>query len=124
MKIAKKEDGFTILEVLVASAILSIGLLGILSMMTTAMHANAYSEAYITANNLIIDQAEAMRRLGYGNITPGTDTSSIFTRAWTVTPDPFVPDLLQTVTVTVTWQKASDSIQHRINTTFSVGRAI
>ena len=129
----RKEDGFTLLEVLVSMAILSIGLLGLLGMTIHAMHSNAYSEDYIIANNLVIDKAEELRRNGYDNLTDGgppdpdyTDSTTHpnFTIEWTIASDPFVPDLLKTVTITVTWQRNSDSVERQITSTFSVGGGV
>ncbi|MDY6833546.1 MAG: prepilin-type N-terminal cleavage/methylation domain-containing protein [Chloroflexota bacterium] len=134
----RKEDGFTLLEVLVAMAILSIGLLGLLGMTIHAMHSNAYSEDYIIANNLIIERAEDLRRTGFSNLTiggpptPGYSDSTThpktpgltFNREWTIAADPYVPDLLMTVTITVTWQRNADSTQRQITSTFSVGGGV
>ena len=132
----RREDGFTLLEVMVAMVVLSVGLLGLLSMMTRSMHANAYSGDYITANNLLIEKAEALRKQGYAANNGGPPTAAFldsytspkanvtFNRQWTVAADAFVPELLKAVTITVTWQRTSDSIQHSVNTTFSIGRAI
>ena len=134
--ITRREDGFTLLEVLVATVVLSVGLLGLLSMMTRSMNANAYSGDYIIANNLLMEKAEDFRKQGYAAINGGPpDTAFMdsctspkanvtFSREWTVAADAFVPELLKTITITVAWQRTSDSIQHSVNTIFSVGRAI
>jgi len=73
MKNSSTQKGFTLLEILVALTILSIGLLGMAGLTTTIMHGNALSSKVTTATTLGQDRMEHFRRLGYSN-TPTTDT--------------------------------------------------
>lgn len=64
----KYQDGFTLLEVLVAGAILTIGLLGIAAMMITAIQANSQSRRMSIATNLAQQRIEEMRNIPFENL--------------------------------------------------------
>lgn len=57
--------GFTLIEVLVAVTILSIGLLGIASMMATSIKGGAYGRRTTVAENLALQKLEQFRNLTY-----------------------------------------------------------
>ena len=57
----KNKNGFTLLEVLVAGAILSVGLLGIASMMATAINGNSFARKMSTAQLLAEQRIEKYR---------------------------------------------------------------
>ena len=71
----KSEKGFTLVEVLVAMVILSVGLLGMASLTVAIIHGNKLSNDLTTATTLAQDQMENIRRLGYSG-TPTTDTTT------------------------------------------------
>lgn len=89
------EDGFTLVEVIVASAILLVGVLGALSMLNVANGATSQTQAREAATNLAREAIEATRAVPYPNMTPaqlqaeliaqpGLGDSSPSTPAWTV----------------------------------------
>ena len=67
--IFNRDKGFTILEVLIAIAILAFGLLAIATMQTTAIKGNA--RAIIISEGVILaqDRAERIERLAYDDAT-------------------------------------------------------
>lgn len=67
--------GFTLLEILVAILVLSIGLLGMAALTGGIIHNNKFSKELTTATILAQDQMEEIRRLGYSG-TPSTDTDA------------------------------------------------
>ncbi len=69
------QKGFTLLEILVALTVLSIGLLGMAGLTTTIIHGNSLSNNVTTATTLGQDRMEHFRRLGYST-TPVTDTTT------------------------------------------------
>ena len=71
----KKNNGFTLLEVLVAIVILTAGLLGMASLTGTIIHGNKLSNDLTTATTLAQDKMEDIRRLGYSSM-PATDTTT------------------------------------------------
>lgn len=60
-------DGFTLLEVLISLAFLSIGLLAIVSMQITAMEGNSYSNNLTIATTLAEDKLENLKRLSFND---------------------------------------------------------
>jgi len=66
--------GFTLIEIMVAIVILSIGLLGMASLTVGIIKGNKLSSNLSTATTLCQDEMEDMRRLGYSG-TPATTTT-------------------------------------------------
>jgi len=60
-RIAEKQCGFTLLEVLIALLILSIGLLGLASLQTNGLRSNQMASMRTTATQLAYDIADRMR---------------------------------------------------------------
>lgn len=67
--------GFTLLEILVAIIVLSIGLLGMAALTGGIISGNKFSKELSTATTLAQDEMEEIRRLGYSG-TPSTDTDA------------------------------------------------
>ena len=72
LTIFKNKKGFTLLEVLVAGAILSVGLLGIANMMITAVNANSFARKMSTAQFLAEQRIEKYRNLNVFGFSPFT----------------------------------------------------
>ncbi len=75
MKIALSGKGFTLIEVLIAITLLSIGILGIAGLAGTAIKSSGYSQAVTQANNLAQEKVEALLSVDYNNIQ-ATDTTT------------------------------------------------
>lgn len=69
------ERGFTLIEVLIAMTILSIGILGITGLAGTAIRSSGYSQALTQATNYAQDRIEAMQSVTFNNIH-STDTTT------------------------------------------------
>jgi len=115
---SKRESGFTLLEVLIAIVILSVGLLGMAALTVGIINGNRFSNEVSKATTLAQDKMEDIRRLGYSGM-PATDTTD--TEAYgTITDFPeyrrdtvtdvftagvaWPPEGMKTITVTVFWQ--------------------
>lgn len=72
----KDQAGFTLLEMLVAGAILTIGLLGIASMMVSAMQGNNYARRVSIATNLAQQKIEEMKNISFENLFKTSSTNS------------------------------------------------
>ncbi len=106
------EKGFTLLEILVAVTIFSLGMLAVATMQTTAMRGNTLSrnmtEAIIQYNQnkleQLLDSDYNHADLNPGNHGPETDGA--YATSWNVvTNSPY--DGAKTVTVTTTWRDRS-----------------
>jgi len=107
------ECGFTLLEVLISIAILSIGLLGMAALTVGTIKGNELSNDLTTATTLAQDQMEDLRRQGYSGI-PAADTTTTedynsisgYADYKRVTQTEIgVPAVgMKTVTVTTSWQ--------------------
>ena len=116
------EKGFTLLEVLVAITILSVGLLGAASLTTGIIKGNLYSKNVTSATVVAQQTIEGIQRVGYdhANDLAGTATVSMggftFASQTSVTDNTPAPNM-KTATVTVSWNPGGYSIS--LNTIIS-----
>ncbi len=112
----KGSQGFTLLEVLIAIVILSVGLLGMGALVVGIINANRLSKDMTTATTLAQDKMEDIQRVGYANTAAETMATmpspfSDYKREVKVT-DLTVTDLspptdMKTVRVKICWGGAS-----------------
>ena len=74
--------GLTLIEIMVSLAILAIGLLGTLGMITTAINANRYANDYQTASGLLQAEAERIREMGYKGLPNVCNSAESFYCDW------------------------------------------
>ena len=103
--------GFTLIEVLIAILILSVGLLGMASLTVAIINGNKFSNNLSTATTLAQDKMEDIRRVGYANAASETKATmsspySDYKRGVTVTADSPATDM-KTVSVKIYWGGAS-----------------
>lgn len=106
----KKGDGFTLLEVMVALVILSVGLLGLAALQLVAIKSNAFSGEMTYATMLAQQHAEILKSRAFtdSDLTAGEHTAMgsskgvQYTVAWNVTDN--APDTdMKTINLTVQW---------------------
>ena len=101
-KKTKNERGFTLIEVLIATAIFSIGILAVISMqimgMNVSSRACSLTEAVVAATR----QVETLKAQPYADVAGGTSTSGGYSLTWTVANDSPVENN-KFINVTVTW---------------------
>ena len=124
-KIGSRCAGFTLIEVLVAMVVLSIGLLGTLGLTAGVIKGNSYSKNLTSATAIGRTQLEAVAREGYADATttnfptaPATVSMGnvTFTRTTAITNNSPAANM-KTVTVTVTWNEANNTARNVTLTT-------
>ena len=88
-----KNNGFTLIEVMISLVILMVGMLGVMGMQYYAITGNTSSRDLNNATNFGLDLIEQLKTTPYSFLSSGTDSPSSgvaisgnvqFDRAWTV----------------------------------------
>ncbi|MFC1889756.1 prepilin-type N-terminal cleavage/methylation domain-containing protein [Thermodesulfobacteriota bacterium] len=112
------QNGFTVVEVMVAAVVLTMGLLFLLNMQMVAVQGNAYSKDATEAIIMTKNTFEQIKRIDFddsrlsigehtGSIEEGEQeeqTGRVFNRSWNVTGN----TNMKTVTVTLSWTHKGD----------------
>jgi len=106
----ENNKGFTLIEVLVAMVILSVGLLGTAALITGIIRGNKVSNRITTATTLAQDKMEEIKRSGYSNAVSEAKSSlpspyDQYERQVTVVDNSPAANM-KTVTVTVYWESS------------------
>lgn len=110
IKSFSNENGFTLIETLMAIAIMAIGLLALAALQTTAISGTTKAKKHSMAILLAEDKIEISKNALYDAILPAGETEygtalspwGIFTRTTTVQDNtPFIG--AKTITVSVSW---------------------
>jgi type IV pilus assembly protein PilV len=121
----KWSHGFTLMEVLIAIVILSVGLLGMAALTVGIINGNKFSNDVTKATTLAKDKMEDVIRSGYSG-PPQTETP-VIDNYGTILPDygeyeritvadlytsgtDWPPDGIKVVTVTVNWKDSNQSV--------------
>ena len=106
----RSSNGFTLIEVLVAMVILSVGLLGTAALITGIIKSNQLSNRITTATVLAQDKMEVIKSVSYSNAVsearaflPSPDNK--YEREVTVVDDSPAVNM-KAVTVTVYWESS------------------
>jgi type IV pilus assembly protein PilV len=123
-KVCDNQSGFTLLEVLIAISILTVGLLGVAQMQIMGIRGNSFSGNTTAALTLAEEKMEDLLGKSYtdAELTNGNNPDAnnpidetgqaggIYSRMWTVTDDtPIIGT--KTVTVSVSW----DNLSHQVS---------
>lgn len=71
--IRSNSEGFTLLELLISTIILAIGLLGVAALQSVAIQGNANGSNFTTASTLIGDKIDELRDGNFGDVVNGVD---------------------------------------------------
>ncbi|MGD9872879.1 MAG: prepilin-type N-terminal cleavage/methylation domain-containing protein [Kiritimatiellia bacterium] len=107
---AKHRRGFTLVEVVIACAIFSIGLAGIYGLMAWLVRANSFSNRMTEATAMAQAKMEELNGGQWATIISGSDIVGAFTRTWTVTS---LSADLKNVHLVVNWEDV-DGKNHQI----------
>ena len=119
----RPEQGFTLIEVMIALVILSIALVALAGLQVSAIKGNAFSKRMTTAVSIGNEKMEQLKNSSYANILSEssievTRSSMNFTRQVTVTNNSPLPNT-KTVNVMITWSDNSKSHSVPITTIIS-----
>lgn len=107
MRMLKKQEGFTLIEVLIALTIFAVGLLAVAAMQTTSIRVNSSAGQTTTRITVAEDQMEKFLNMPYTNaaLAPGTFTLPVnadgYVVSYTVTDNLPISNK-KTITITVT----------------------
>ena len=100
-----RRDGFTVMELIVAIVILSIGLLGLAATSGIVMRLIGGGTHQTVAANVALTRFERMRGLSCGRITGGSASNRNVQEVWTVTPvGPVAMPTAMDVRLTITYK--------------------
>ena len=122
MQNAATRSGFSLVEVVCAVLIMSVGLLGMAATTTVLVHQTNISELK-TQRALAMQQGiERVRALAYDSLSSGSDSSGVFEVSWSTTAE---SDLVKTVQIVtagpglVSRSGAPPAIQHNVPDTLN-----
>jgi prepilin-type N-terminal cleavage/methylation domain-containing protein len=113
-RLLKNMNGFTLVEFLIATVILSVGLLALINLQLTAIRSNHDSKEMTRATFLAEQQMEVLKNTPYGDLTIGTtqdpnnpvnglgQPGGIFNRSWTI-QNYLGSSFMRQITVNVAW---------------------
>ncbi|MBN2255859.1 MAG: prepilin-type N-terminal cleavage/methylation domain-containing protein [Deltaproteobacteria bacterium] len=97
----RRNKGFTLIEVMIALFILSVGLLAVATMQISAIRGNRMGNDITQATFLAEDTLEQLKNSSnIAAVANGNDVVGIYNRNWTLTA---ASGVARTVTVTVSW---------------------
>jgi prepilin-type N-terminal cleavage/methylation domain-containing protein len=118
----RTQQGFTLIEVLVALGVFAIVLVSVPGVVITTIKSNSYARRISAATNFARDKIEVIRNTPYGSVAGGSETGmeigtkGVYTRSWTVTAGPTAST--KKVAVTVSW---IDQASHQIEVDALIG---
>jgi type IV pilus assembly protein PilV len=107
------EEGFTLVEIMIALLVLSVGLVALAALQTSAIRGNAFSKRMTTAVSIANEKMEQLKNSSYANIlseslTQIKQSNTNYSRQVTVINNSPLPNT-KTVNVTITWSEGSKS---------------
>ena len=102
------QRGFSLIEVLMATTILAIGVVSLAQLFTLAVGSNLAATHRTRAAMLAAQKIEELRALDWGAAleSGGTDGVGEYSRRWSVGPLPGNPDNAAVIDVVVTWNRS------------------
>ena len=109
----RHDRGFTLIEIMIAITLLSVGLLGMAGLTVGIIRSNSLSSEVTEATTLAQTKMEDIKRLGYSGVTAQSEaynTISGYPTYRRVTQVANTPTGMKTVTITVLWSNDVSSL--------------
>ena len=117
MRRLHRNSGFTLIEIMIAIAIIAIGIFGVMSLIITVMKGNTLSKRVTTATTIAQDKMEDFKRMDYDNVIDdiGTDTYYDTEYYWEADVEDDSPATdTKTIKVDVYWDPATPASGHKV----------
>ena len=125
MKVLKKSNGFSLIEVIIALFILAIALLALAGLMVSTTRNNSFGGHMTEATTFAVDKLEQLRAAPWANITAGADSATgstgiNYARSWTVAYNPNGDQAW--VTITMNWTDPTAKTTHSMSLRSVIGQ--
>lgn len=105
--------GFLMIEVILAIALIAIGLFAVMSLATAVIKGNTHSKKATTATTIAQDKIEYFKSIGYDTISESsTVLSDYYIKALVLNNSPGTN--MKTVTVDVYWNPGTATSKHKV----------
>ena len=129
MEKIKNNKGFTLIEVIFAISILTVGILAVAAMQASSIRGNAFAWGTSEASTVAMGQIESLMGLPYdddnledlGGDSHGPISDGRYDITWTVDDDQLI-DNTKTVRVTVSW--TDHGADKNVSMSFTLGEVI
>ena len=98
----RRQEGFTLPEVMIALVVLTVGLLGMAALTGSIVSAGGLSKDRVAATTFAQSKIEELKNSGISSLTGGSDSQGAFSRTWSVSPDDPIAKAAN-ISVTVSW---------------------
>lgn len=99
-KLRLDSRGMTLVEVLIALAIISIALLGMCLTSLSVIKGNATNDMWTRASTVAQSKMEDLKNVPFSSLADGSDTEGDFTREWKITN---ISATLKKITLKTSW---------------------